>query len=107
MRYVTRLDRFTVGDFPMVCVRSGRPATKMVPVEAYRSTVWPWFFFPGLLFVIAKLAGDSDHPWGQLPFAEGEVKDITATYEKQIGVILTGVHPAFIEATRADQGRVG
>lgn len=39
--YVTRIERFQRGDFPMVCVRSGLPATKMVPVQARRTTVWP------------------------------------------------------------------
>ena len=107
MKYVTRLDRFTAGDFPMVCVRSGQAATKMVPVQAYRSTIWPWFFFPGMAFLLAKLIGDRDHPWGRLPFAEGQVEGVTATYEKQIGVILKGVHPAFVEATKVDQGRAG
>ncbi len=77
----------------------------MVPVQAYRSSLWPWLFFPGASFFIAKWVGDSDHPWGLLPFAEGEVKGVTATYERPIGVILRGVHPSFVAATRASQGK--
>ena len=81
VRYVTRIERFQRGDFPMVCVRSGRPATKMVPVQARRTTVWPWFLLPisVIWFAIAKWSADTDHPWGQLPFAEGHVKRISAT----------------------------
>ena len=105
VRYVTRIERFVQGDYPMVCVRSGLPGTKMVPVQARRSTVWPWFLLPLSIFwfVVAKWAADSDHPWGKLPFAEGHVNGITATYEKSIGVIIDGAHPAFVEATRKSQ----
>ena len=105
VKYVTRIERFVQGDYPMVCVRSGLPATKMVPVQARRSTVWPWFLLPLSIFwfVVAKWAADSDHPWGKLPFAEGHVDGITATYEKSIGVIIDGAHPAFVEATRKSQ----
>lgn len=105
VRYVTRLERFVQGDYPMVCVRSGLPATKLVPVQARRSTLWPWFLLPLSIFwfVVAKWAADSDHPWGKLPFAEGHVEGITATYEKSIGVIIDGAHPAFVEATRESQ----
>ena len=72
VKYVTRIERFVQGDYPMVCV-------------------------------VAKWAADSDHPWGMLPFAEGHVDGITATYEKSIGVIIDGAHPAFVEATRKSQ----
>ena len=105
VKYVTRYERFVLGDFPMVCARSGRPATKLVPVQAWRSSLWPWLFFPGLSFLVAKLVGDSGHPWGLLPFAEGEVLGVTATYERGIGVILRGVHPEFVVATREAQGK--
>ena len=109
MKYVTTIDRFSLGDYPMVCVRSGLPATKMVPVQARRTTVWPWFFFPMhvVSFLLAKWVADTDHPWGKLPFAEGHVGEISATYEKPIGVILKGVHPDFVEATRLSQGKQG
>ena len=107
MKYVTRFDRFTAGDFPMVCVRSGRPATKMVPVQAYRTSTWPWFFVLNpLLFLVAKWVGDSDHPWGLLPFAEGHVRGITATYDKRMGVVLRGVHKDFVTAAKRAQGNV-
>ena len=62
-------------------------------------------FFPGLSFILAKWVGDSDHPWGRLPFAEGEVRGVTAVYDKRVGVILKGVHPKFDEATRIAQDR--
>lgn len=104
MKYVTRYERFMTGDFPMVCVRSGLPATKMVKVEARRTPVWPWFFFPSLL---AFWVADSDRPWGLLPFAEGHVGGITASYDKREGVILKGVHRNFVAATRSAQGKVG
>lgn len=105
VKYVTRIERFQQGDYPMVCVRSGLPATKLVPVQARRSTLWPWFLLPisFIWFVVAKWAADSDHPWGKLPFAEGHVNGITATYEPSIGVIIKGAHPDFVEATRAAQ----
>lgn len=104
---MTRRDRFELGDYPMVCVRSGRPATKMVPVEAARSAVWPYFFLIGnlLVFLAAKAFTDSAIITGRLPFAEGEVRDITATYEKRGDVLLKGVHPVFVEATRMYQGK--
>lgn len=105
MKYVTRLDRFEAGDFPMVCVRSGAPATKLVPVQAYRDSRWPWLFFGSLSFIFAKWIGDRDHPWGLLPFAEGEARGVTATHDRGVGVILRGVHPRFVEETRSAQGR--
>ena len=91
----------------MVCVRSGLPATKLVPVQARRTTVWPWFLLPisVVWFVIAKWSADTDHPWGRLPFAEGHVEGISATYEKSIGVIIEGAHPDFVAATRRAQGK--
>lgn len=107
MKYVTRLERFAAGDFPMVCARSGQPATRVVPVQAYRSTSWPWLFFPGFSFVLAKFVGDSDHPWGRLPFADRSVSGVSATYDRSAGVILRGVHPKFVEATRQAQGKPG
>jgi len=108
VKYVTTIERFQLGDYPMVCARSGLAATKMVPVQARRTTVWPWFLFPISLFwfVIAKWAADSDHPWGKLPFAEGHVNGIEATYEKSIGVIIKGVHPNLVDATRLAQGKL-
>ena len=104
---MTTIERFQLGDYPMVCVRSGLPATKMVPVRARRTTVWPWFLLPASLigFVVAKWSADSDHPWGKLPFAEGHVNGVEATYDKSIGVIIDGAHSDFVEATRRSQGK--
>lgn len=58
---------------------------------------------PGLAFLLASWVGDSDHPWGLLPFAEGQVRGVSATCETQLGVILRGVHPEFVAATREAQ----
>lgn len=98
MKYATRIERFAVGDFPMVCARSGREANKLVAIQAYRSSTWLGLFFPGL--------DDSDQPWGLLPFADGEDRDVAATLDDALGtVILHGVHPAFVSATRMAQGK--
>ncbi|MDH4280057.1 MAG: hypothetical protein OEW83_18450 [Acidimicrobiia bacterium] len=107
MKYVTRFDRFVAGDFPMVCVRSGRAATRMVPVQATRSASWPWLFLvpAPIMFFAAKLVGDGDDPCGRLPFAEGQVGGVTAVYDKRVGVILRGVHKDFVAATRRAQGK--
>lgn len=56
-------------------------------------------------FALAKWSADIDHPWGQLPFAEGHLEGISATYEKSIGVIIEGAHPDFVAATRHAQGK--
>ena len=79
----------------------------MVPVQARRTSSWPWFFLPSsvVVFLLSKWIADSDHPWGLLPFAEGQVGGIEAVYDKPIGVILTDVHPDFVSAVRQSQGR--
>ena len=107
MKYVTSFERFQTGEFPMVCVRSGQTATKMVPVQALWSRTWPWFLFPLSItaFVLADWLPKSAHPWGLLPFAEGQVRDVTATYDKRVGVIVKGAHPEFVAATRRAQGK--
>jgi len=105
VKYVTHHERFILGDFPMVCARSGLPATELVPVQAQRASLWPWLFFPGLAFLLASWVTDRDRPWGLLPFAEGHVRGVSATYERGIGVILKGVHPEFVRATRHAQGK--
>ncbi len=106
MQYVTSLERFQRGDFPDVCVRSGLPSTKIVLVEAaVSSPTWPWLFLPISLFwfVVAKWTSEEDNLWGQLPFAEGHVDGVTATYDKKVGVIVEGVHPSFVKATEQQQ----
>lgn len=103
MQYITQLERFQRGDFPDVCVRSGLPSTKTVLVEAsVSSPTWPWFLLPISLFwfVIAKWTSDEENLWGMLPFTEGHVDGISATYDSDVGVIAEGVHPAFVEAAR-------
>lgn len=42
-----------------------------------------------------------DHPWGLLPFADGQkYRGAAAVYRPSVGVILRGVHPAFVAAAR-------
>ncbi|MDH4075435.1 MAG: hypothetical protein OEW29_05810 [Acidimicrobiia bacterium] len=60
MQYVTRYERFVLGDFPMVCARSGLPASKLVPVQARRDSLWPWLFFPGFAFLAARWVSGDD-----------------------------------------------
>ncbi|MEZ5408226.1 MAG: hypothetical protein R2761_09385 [Acidimicrobiales bacterium] len=90
------------GGIATLQLRSGFP----IDLLLRRASLWPWLFFPGLAFLAASWVGDSDHPWGLLPFAEGQVRGVTATYERGIGVILRGVHPDFVRATKLAQGRV-
>jgi hypothetical protein len=102
----TRADRFEVGDYPMVCARSGLVADKLVPVEAARRAAWPWFFLPGHL--IAWLASswrvDGDRVWGKLPFATGQVEGIRATYDRRARIVmLSGVHADSVRACKAHQ----
>src|SRR3954451_5484011 len=104
----TWIERFQQGDYPMVCARSGVPADKLVPVEAARTAVWPWWFFPMsvITWLLMSWTVDRERLWGQLPFATGHVEGVEATWDKQEGiVVLRGVHPAFIEACRIDQSR--
>ncbi len=105
VKYVTRLERFVAGDFPMVCARSGKPATVMVPVQAHRGPIWPPWRFYGLFRDIPEWDNDSPELWGQMPFADTEVGDIQAVYEESSGVILRGVHPDFVAAVKESQGR--
>lgn len=90
-----------------MCVRTGRPADKVVPVEAARRAVWPWFLFP--LTIVGWLASwalvDRGRLVGRLPFATGEVRGISATWDsRQAVVVLSGVHPGFVEACTREQG---
>lgn len=108
MKYATRVERFREGDFPRVCARSGRPADKFIPVEAARRSAWPWFFFPVSIvgWLLTWAVVDRDRLWGRLPFATGEVGGIEATWDKgEQVVVLSGVHPAFVEACKRQQGR--
>lgn len=102
----TWAERFQLGDYPLVCARSGLPADKLVPVEAAGRATWPWFFFPGHLitWLFAWSRVDRDRLWGKLPFATGHVDGIEATWERRTGIVmLVGVHPEFVEACREHQ----
>ena len=105
--YVTRTDRFLAGDYPMVCVQTGRPAARMVELEARRTSSWPWFLMPVrvLWFLVARWVGDGDRPVGRLPFAEEVSPNLTITYDRLIGIVIRGAHPDFVEACRISQGR--
>lgn len=106
MRYATRLERFEVGDYPMVCARSGLRADKLVPVEAARRASWPWVFFPLHLFtwLLAASSVQRDRMWGKLPFAAGHVEGIAATWDRRSKTVtLTGVHQKFIDACHEHQ----
>lgn len=99
MKYVTDLERFAAGDFPMVCARTGRPATRLLPVHALRSRFGLPLFFTGGWIGVAKFLEDPANPWGLLPFADGQTYRVAvATYRPGVGVILRGVHPAFVAA---------
>jgi hypothetical protein len=105
--YVTRTDRFLVGDYPMICVQTGRPATHKLEVEAKRTSSWPWFLMPVsiLWFFVSGWLSDGYRPTGKLPFAAGETPRVKLTYDRLIGVVIRGAHPDFIEACRQVQGR--
>ncbi len=107
VKYVTRLERFESGDFPMVCVKSGRPATNLVPVEALKTSSRPWFLLPISLvaFLVSRVFKDRNRPWGLLPFADGEETDIVATYDPTVGVVVRDVHQGFIDAVKESQRR--
>lgn len=107
VKYATRVERFRAGDYPPVCVRSGRPADKFVPVEAARRAAWPWFLFPISIvgWLLSWKTVDRDRLWGHLPFTTGEVGAIEATWDKREQVVvLSGVHPAFVGACKRQQG---
>jgi len=78
------------GDYPNVCARSGLPADKFVPVEAARRAVWPWWFVPmhAVTWHVAWRSVDKDHLWWLLPFATGDVKGVTATWDRREGVVI-------------------
>lgn len=100
MKIVIPLDRFIKGNFPMVCVRSGLPATKMVRVQAYKPSIFRWYMIPGLDILLRRWLGESQHPWGRLPFAEGHVQKVSARYSRRQGITIRGVHPNFVAATK-------
>lgn len=60
-----------------------------------------WIIFSSF-FLYAALST----PLPQGEPAEGHVRGVTATYERGIGVILRGVHPEFVVATREAQGKL-
>jgi hypothetical protein len=105
MKYVTGLDRFVAGDYPMVCARSGRPATRVLPVQAWRSSLLGPPLISGGWVGQAKFLDNPAHPWGLLPFADGQkYRGAAARYKPSVGIILRGVHPAFVDAARQSEG---
>jgi hypothetical protein len=106
--YVTRVDRFRSGDYPMVCARSGLQAGKLIEVEAARRATWPWLLLP-IWWVGAAVSYwvvDGDRLVGKLPFAAGQFGRVSATWDKRTQLVtLRGVHPAFVAACREQQRR--
>jgi hypothetical protein len=96
-------EQFQAGDFPMVCVRSGLPADRLLPIEAgrRRRSVLPFLLLgvlPGLLWWL--LAHRTvEWTWGRLPFATGQAQPVTAIWSKRRHLVhLNGVHPDFVSA---------
>ena len=57
------------------------------------------------MWLLAWFVVDRQRLWGQLPFANGHVEGILATWDRREGVVvLVGVHPSFVAACRAQQG---
>ncbi|MEM8924262.1 MAG: hypothetical protein AAGD35_12240 [Actinomycetota bacterium] len=107
MKYATRIERFTSGDFPLVCAHSGETATYLVGLHARRTSVWPWLLFPGVAFFLAWLVDGAGTMEGALPSADGGLPGVTARYDRGAGIVmLRGVHPEFVAATKAAQGRM-
>jgi hypothetical protein len=104
-KMTTWIARFEIGDYPMICARSGLPADKLIPVEAARSAAWPWIFGRfSLPFWIARWGVGKSRLWGKLPFASGHVDGISATWDRREGVVtLRGVHARFVAACREQQ----
>lgn len=111
--YVTRLDRFQLGDFPMVCVVTGQPAAGMVEVEARRGSAWPWFLMPASVvwFLLASRLNLDHSPTGLLPFAEGQEgalrrrNGLRVAHDRLIGVVIRGAHPGFVTSCRDHQSQ--
>lgn len=99
MRYITTYERFVAGDFPMVCARTGRLATVVVPVATWRESAWMWTLAPTRGFVASLQAGDPRHPTGFLPFAtRRSAAWVTARRQGDGTILLRAVHPDFVTA---------
>jgi hypothetical protein len=98
----TGVERFRTGDYPPVCVRSGLPADRWVPVEATpRAGRRPWILLPlgALAWLVTWWGPDPERLWGLLPFAAGHVDGVSATWDRNRHVVvLSGAHPRFAEA---------
>ncbi|MGH1503593.1 MAG: hypothetical protein ACRBI6_08555 [Acidimicrobiales bacterium] len=107
MRYATSVERFEVGDFPMVCARCGGTADHHRGYRAMRSADWPWIFFPlqPLLFVLASWPSTDGAPEGRLPLCGlCNHRRISAAWRKrERAILLRGVHPDFATATQRHQ----
>ncbi len=101
--FITELERFQQGGFPMVCVRSGLPADKFVPVQAERKSVGWWAKLDSMaLWILDGWFFQTRNPWGRLPFATGQVGGIEATChprrDQPTLIKVLGAHPNFIDA---------
>ena len=106
---VVTQERFQAGDFPMVCARSGRPADRLLAVDASRSrpSMLPLLLLgvvPALLWWLLTRRRPAEWTGGHLPFATGRAEPVTAVWSKRRQVVrLLGVHPAFVTACRTHQ----
>lgn len=107
MRYATNVERFEIGDYPMVCARCGHEADHLKGVRSARSADWPWFFFPLhlVVFVVTSWPSTKGAPVGRLPLCSlCNARQISAAWRKgERAVILKGVHADFVAATKEAQ----
>ena len=105
-RYVTRLDRFQEGDYPLVCAVSGvTDGVELVSVTVRRVSIWPWMFLfvQPLIYLFAGGPGRKVVV-GWLPLAENSLaKSLDGYYEPGAGVILRNVHDSFVAACKEAQ----
>ena len=106
-RYVTRIERFRAGDYPLVCVVSGEAdAVELVCVSVRRVSLWPWMFLFLQPLIFFLMGGASQHVVvGWLPLAKDSMaSSVTGYYEPGVGVVIQNAHHAFIAACREVQG---
>ncbi len=104
VKYQTRIERFEIGDFAMVCVRSGRTdGVELRTARAEPASAWwvDYLFWPfDRIFVKAF----SKKTIGLLPYAPGE-RDVNVVHDMELGIVISDAHPNFVNATKARQGR--
>ena len=99
------LQRFVDGDFPMVCARSGAPATQMLEVRPERASskrtkIVTWLPVGRAVDFASQALDSITRPTGRLPYTSDHTADtipVLHTPERDT-VQLLGVHPAFVRA---------